>query len=105
MTEDDEKEAALIAITNHLLPGRWNEVRPMTQKEFKSTGVLALEIDTASVKMRSGPPKDEAADYALPYWAGILPLAQAFGQPIEDGRLAEGTKLPQSLRAARAKFS
>ncbi len=105
VTDKDEKEQALIAITNHLLPGRWEEVRPMNEKEFKSTGVLALDIQSASAKMRQGQPIDEDEDYDLPYWGGVLPVTQSIGQPIDDGRLAEGTALPPSLALAQKKFA
>lgn len=105
VADKEEKEQALIAITNHLLPGRWDEVRPMNEKEFKSTGVLALDIQSASAKIRQGQPIDEDDDYDLPYWGGVLPVTQSIGQPIDDGRLAEGTTVPASLALAQKKFA
>lgn len=105
VTDSAEKEAALVAVTNHLLPGRWDEVRPMSAKELQSTGVLAVEIEAASAKSREGPPIDEEDDYALPYWAGLLPVSQVIGKGIDDGRLAPETTIPVSLNAARQKFS
>lgn len=104
VTEIEEKENALIAVTNHILPNRWDEVRPMTDKEFRATGVLALEIETASAKIRQGPPIDDPADYDLPYWAGVIPVVQTLGQAVDDGRLAEGTVTPDSLASAGRKF-
>jgi len=101
----DEKELALIAVTNHILPGRWEEVRPMNRKEFNATGVLALEIQGASAKIRQGPPVEEDNDYLLPIWGGVLPVTGAIGQPINDGRLIEGTEAPPSLKAAATKFA
>ncbi|GLQ21842.1 pyridoxamine 5'-phosphate oxidase family protein [Algimonas porphyrae] len=101
----EEKELALIATTNHLLPDRWSEVRPMSGKEFKSTGVLAIKIDTATAKIRQGQPIDEEDDYKLPYWGGVLPVIQSIGTPINDGRVAEEVGVPRSLKAARRKFN
>jgi len=103
--DDAEKEAALIAVTNHILPGRWDEVRPMNAKEFKSTGVLALDIETASAKIRSGPPIDEEADYTLPVWAGVLPVDTFFETTIPDPQNLKGLTEPPSIKAAKSKFS
>ncbi|MEP3280390.1 MAG: pyridoxamine 5'-phosphate oxidase family protein [Stappiaceae bacterium] len=103
--DEVEKEQALIAITNHLLPGRWDEVRPMNEKELKSTGVLALDIQSASAKIRQGQPIDEDEDYDLPYWGGVVPVTQSLGQPLDDGRLAEGAEVPASLSLAQKKFA
>ncbi len=100
----EEKERALIAVTNHLLPGRWDEVRPMSAKELKATGVLAIEIETASAKVRTGPPVDDEPDYPLPIWAGVLPVRQVMGTPIDDDRLNEGLSPEMSVALARAKF-
>ena len=104
VTEKDEKLEALIAVTDHLLPGRWDEVREMSRKEFNATGVLALEIEAASAKIRSGPPVDDDADYDLPIWAGILPTPQIIGTPYDDGRCGD-FDLPKSLKLAKKKFS
>jgi len=97
-----EKEQALIALTNHALPGRWDEVRSMNNKEFRATGVLALEIESASAKSRSGPPIDDDDDYALPLWAGRIPIQSTLGSPIADEMLGDGVSLPDSVRAAIA---
>lgn len=105
ITDRNEKEAALIAVTDHILPGRWDEVRPMSEKEFKSTGVLAIDIETASAKIRKGPPVDEDEDYALPIWAGVIPTPVTCDTPIDDPKLAEGIAQPASLVAAECKFS
>lgn len=105
VTDILEKERALVAITNHLLPERWSEVRPMSEKEFKSTGVLAIEIETATAKIREGQPIDDEADYNLPHWAGVLPVVQSLGTPIDDGRLVSETEIAKSLNAARKKFN
>ncbi|MTI19133.1 pyridoxamine 5'-phosphate oxidase family protein [Rhodobacteraceae bacterium RKSG542] len=104
VTDPREAEAALIAITEHLLPGRWEEVRPMTDKELRSTGVLALEIEWAAAKIREGGPVDDEEDHSLPHWAGVVPVTTAIGQPIDDGKILEGVKIPASAKAARRKF-
>ena len=105
VTSTEEKEIALIELTNHILPGRWNEVREMTLKEFKATGVLALEIETAAAKIREGGPIDDTDDYELDIWAGVLPITQAIGQPIDDGKITDNSKVPHSIFVARKKFS
>jgi uncharacterized protein len=86
-----EKLAALQAIVEHIVPGRWAEVRPPTEKELKATTVLALAIDEASAKVRSGPPLDDEPDYDLPVWAGVIPIASEAGEPQPDPRVAPGT--------------
>jgi len=95
------KLAALRCLSEHLVPGRWDAVRPPTERELKSTSVLALPLDEASAKMRSGPPVDDDADYALPVWAGLLPFELHAGAPVPDPRLAEGLAVPAHVRAYR----
>src|SRR5579862_4195445 len=90
VTDPEEKLGALRAFTNHIVPGRWDEVRPPTQQELKATSVLALPLEEVSAKMRSGPPIDDDEDYALPVWAGIVPVRTAVGEPISDGRVPSG---------------
>ena len=101
VTEPDEKMAALKAVTDHLIPGRWDEARPPSRKELNATRVVAVKIDQASAKIRSGPPGDDEADYALPVWAGILPLQQKASPPIRDERLTAEIATPGSV----AKYS
>jgi nitroimidazol reductase NimA-like FMN-containing flavoprotein (pyridoxamine 5'-phosphate oxidase superfamily) len=105
VTDPAEHDHALRVITEHLLPGRWDEVRPMLAKERKATGVLALPIEAASAKVREGAPVDDEEDYALPVWAGVLPVTTAIGRPVDDNRLVDGTPLPASLAAARRRFA
>ena len=100
----EEKEIALIELTNHILPGRWDEVREMTTKEFNATGVLALEIEVATAKIREGGPIDDTEDYALDIWAGVLPINQSIGQPIDDGKITDNAKIPPSVFATKKKF-
>ena len=84
VTGDDEKWAALRAITEHVVPGRWDDCRPLTDQEFKATLVAALPLDETSAKVRTGGPGDDEADYELPIWAGVITLSLAPGEPIDD---------------------
>lgn len=85
LVEDaDEKMAALHAITEHIVPGRWAEVRPPNEQELKATSVLALPLSEVSAKVRTGPPKDDEEDMRLPVWAGELPLQLITRAPIAD---------------------
>lgn len=89
-----EKMAVLHALTEHVIPGRWAETRSPTEKELRQTLVLAIPIDEASAKIRTGPPLDDEADYELPHWAGVVPLRLAAGRPISDPRLRPGIEPP-----------
>lgn len=82
--DPEEKMLALSAVTEHVTPGRWTDSRPPTQKEVQGTLVLALPLDEASAKIRTGPPVDDEADLELPYWAGVLPMSLVPGEPIPD---------------------
>lgn len=86
----DERLRALHAFTERLVPNRWEEVRPPTEKELKAVSVLAMRLDEASAKARSGPPLDDAEDYSLPVWAGCIPLATTVGAPVPDPQLDPG---------------
>ena len=92
-----EKLAALEAVTDHVLAGRWAQSRYVTDKEIKATLVVALPIDEVSAKVRTGPPIDDEADYELPIWAGVLPLSQVAGTPIADRRNLDGVEAPTSV--------
>jgi len=91
VTDPAEKNQALACFTNHIVPGRWNEVRQPTEQELKSTTVLALPLDEVSAKVRTGGPIDDEEDYALPVWAGVVPLHLRSGDPLPDPRLAEAS--------------
>lgn len=93
--DEQEKLAALKAITDHLIPGRWQETRPPNRKEMNATSVVAIQIEEASAKIRVGPPIDDEEDYALPVWAGVLPLQETSLTPIRDERLSENLPLPE----------
>src|ERR1043165_6242107 len=95
LEEEQEKLAALKAISNHLIPGRWAEVRPPNRKEMNATRVVSIKITDASAKVRVGAPIDEQDDYALPVWAGVLPLQEAPLSPVRDEVLAENIPVPE----------
>jgi nitroimidazol reductase NimA-like FMN-containing flavoprotein (pyridoxamine 5'-phosphate oxidase superfamily) len=84
------KAAALRAFTDHIVPGRADEVRPMIDQEIAATSVLALPIEEASAKMRTGPPKDDEEDLTWPVWAGVVPLSLTSGMPQPDAAVAPG---------------
>jgi uncharacterized protein len=92
--DEAEKLAALRALTDHMIPGRWDEVRGPNEQEMKSTTVLSLPLVEASAKIRTGPPLDDEEDYTLPVWAGVIPLRLVAEAPINDPRLAEGIETP-----------
>lgn len=95
--EEQEKLMALKSITEHLIPGRWNETRPPNRKELNATSVVSIKIDEASAKVRVGPPIDDEEDYCLPVWAGILPLQEMAFAPIRDERLPDHVSLPEYI--------
>lgn len=95
--DTEEKSNALAGITDQLAPGRWDEARAMNDKELKSTGVIAVPIEHAATKARTGGPNDDDEDYAMPIWAGVIPIRQAYGAPQDDGRLLDGVDIPQSV--------
>jgi len=92
-----QKTRALRTISEHVLPGRWNDVRGPTRDELAATTVLEFPIEEASAKIRRGPPKDDEEDYLRPTWAGIVPLTVRRGVPIPDPRLPSGSILPSYL--------
>ena len=96
--DPDQKTKALRVISDHLIAGRWNEVRGPNERELKATAVLEFAIEEASAKVRTGPPLDDEEDYALPIWAGVLPLALTPGTLVPDARLAAGAEVPESVR-------
>lgn len=97
ITESDEKEKALFAISEQIIPGRWNEVRPPTKLELKATSVLRLAVNEASAKIRSGAPIDDDEDYSLDVWAGLLPFSLEPGDPVADPKLDPALNLPDSV--------
>jgi len=105
VTDPAEFDLALQLITEHLLPGRYAEIREGTRKEWKATSVIALDIEAASAKVRSGAPVDEPEDLDLGLWGGLLPVTTALGRGVPDAHTPAGREEPPSLSAARAKFA
>ncbi|HET8647219.1 MAG TPA: pyridoxamine 5'-phosphate oxidase family protein [Vicinamibacteria bacterium] len=97
VTDPAALDEALTAIVEHVLRGRAAQVRPPSARELKATSVLELPIEEASAKVRTGPPVDDEEDYALPCWAGVLPLALTPQAPVPDPRLAPGTAVPANV--------
>ncbi|MCK6437957.1 pyridoxamine 5'-phosphate oxidase family protein [Rivihabitans pingtungensis] len=96
---EDAKRASLKAFFEHYLPGRWDEVREPDASELAATTVLALPLEQAVCKVRSGPPQDKAEDEAAPVWAGVLPALSGWGAP-QPALGCEDWSLPGSVRAA-----
>jgi nitroimidazol reductase NimA-like FMN-containing flavoprotein (pyridoxamine 5'-phosphate oxidase superfamily) len=90
VTETDELLRVLQLFTEKVAPGRWNEVRGPSRQELKGTKVLAMTLDEASAKVRSGPPSDDEEDYALDVWAGVIPVSLQSGEPVADPLLRDG---------------
>lgn len=96
--ESSEKNRALYIISEQIAPGRWDEARVPSDKELKATSVLAVDIETASAKIRTGNAGDDKPDYDLDIWAGVLPIQMTIGEPIEDPLLKSGIELPTSVK-------
>jgi uncharacterized protein len=97
--DDDEKAMALDALVDAVVAGRPAATRPPTRKELAATTVLRLPLEEVSVKIRSGPPNDDADDLDLPHWAGVLPLTTVPGTPVPAPELAPDTEVPEHVRA------
>jgi nitroimidazol reductase NimA-like FMN-containing flavoprotein (pyridoxamine 5'-phosphate oxidase superfamily) len=94
----EHKERALERFVERIYPGRWSGLRPVTRNELKATKVLHMKIDEASAKIRSGPPNDDAEDYSLPIWAGVVPLSIVHGEIVPDERLARDIAAPENMQ-------
>ena len=100
VTGREEKLAGLRALSEHIVPGQWDYARRPSKKELAATSLLALSLDEASVKIRTGPPDDgDSPDAALPVWAGVLPLAAAWQDPEPDPVLPPEIALPPHIAA------
>jgi len=97
LVAESEKLDALKLITEHIIKGRWEESRKPNAKELKATSVLALNIEEASSKIRTGPPSDEKEDYSLPIWAGVLPISQVYQPAIPDPQGDPELPFPSSV--------
>jgi nitroimidazol reductase NimA-like FMN-containing flavoprotein (pyridoxamine 5'-phosphate oxidase superfamily) len=98
IADPGQKVESLRIISEHIIPGRWADVRKPSEKELNATTVLEFSISEASSKVRSGPPLDDENDYDLPVWAGVLPLAITSRPPVPDDRLIKGVTLPDYVR-------
>lgn len=101
VTTDEERWTAFRAITEHVIPGRWDEARRPSRNEDKGTLIAAVPLDESSAKVRTGPPGDADDDYDLPIWAGVIPLTLTAGPPQPDPRLAPGIGIPASVAGFR----
>ena len=97
VVDGDEKMHALKVLSEHMVPGQWNQARQPTEQEVNGTTVLAFLIEEGSAKIRSGDPIDNADDYALPIWAGQVPLTLTAGMPIPDAKLAPDIAVPENI--------
>ena len=96
--DSQEKLAALRTLSEHILPGRWEDARQPNERELKATSVLRVPIEEFSAKVRVGPPIDDEEDYSFPTWAGVVPLEMNVGAPIDDARLLAGKEVPAYAR-------
>jgi uncharacterized protein len=94
----EEKLTALRLLSEHIVPGRWNEARQPNEKELKATTILRVPIQEFSAKVREGPVIDDEEDYAFPVWAGVVPLNLVVSDPIDDSRLADGIGVPEYIK-------
>jgi uncharacterized protein len=90
-----EKFAALRVLSEHILPGRWDDARQPNERELKATSVLRVSIEEFSAKVRTGPPIDDEEDYSFPTWAGLIPLEMTVGKAMDDPRLEAGRAVPE----------
>lgn len=96
--EPEQKLEALRLLSEHIVPGRWDEVRQPNEKELKATTILRVPITEFSAKVREGPVIDDEEDYAFPVWAGVVPLSLVTADPISDSRLAEKITVPDYVK-------
>lgn len=105
LVEDEAgKLHGMHVISEHLMPGRWDELRAPLDTEIKMTGVIAVDIDSASAKVSTGMPDDEDADYAIPIWAGVLPVETRTTELVDDERLLDGAAASAAIRRLQGKL-
>jgi uncharacterized protein len=97
----EEKLTALLALSEHFVRGRWDDVREPTEEELIQTTVLTLPLEEVSAKIRTGPPLDDEEDYSLPIWAGVIPLKMVAAEPISDPRLPNAIEVPRYAKQYR----
>jgi len=101
VTAPEEKLEALRSFTNHVIPGRWEEVRQPTDQELAATTALALPLEEVSAKVRSGGPIDDEEDYQFPVWAGVVAVRAATGEVTPDGHVLPGIPVFDAARLKR----
>jgi len=105
--EPTEKLTALEALTEQLVPGRWEQTKPPTRQQLKATSILALPLDEASAKIRTGPPgnyPEDAEEWAAT-WTGVLPITQVVGAPMPAPDMPKGVKTPQNVADYGKRFT
>jgi uncharacterized protein len=105
VVDPEQKIRSLRVISEHLIAGRWAEVRGPNHQELKATTVLEFSIEEASAKVRSGPPLDDESDHGLKVWAGVLPFEMKSRPPIPDDKLVEGVTLPEYVQRYDARLN
>jgi nitroimidazol reductase NimA-like FMN-containing flavoprotein (pyridoxamine 5'-phosphate oxidase superfamily) len=95
VNDSEAKIAALRSLSEHMIPGRWDDVRKPNERELQQTTVLLLPLTEASAKVRTGPPLDDEEDYELDVWAGVIPLRLVADDPVDDPRLSSNTGVPK----------
>ena len=101
--DEQEKMRCSEILTKHLIPGRWEDARQPNKKELNATSFVSILIDSATAKIRTGPPGDDDEDYQLPVWAGVLPIQPQFATPVDDPLLNEGIPVPDYVTNYRRK--
>jgi len=96
--DQEEKLAALRVLSEHIIPGRWDDARQPNERELKATSVLRFPIEEYSAKVRTGPPIDDVEDYSFPTWAGVIPLKMKVGDPISDSKLDPIREAPRYVK-------
>jgi len=97
VTDTEAKEKAMKLFVDHLTPGRWEHARQPNPKEIKATSIIAIDMDDASAKIRTGPPVDDDEDYELPIWAGVIPLDLVASEAETDEKLSHDLEVPDHV--------
>jgi nitroimidazol reductase NimA-like FMN-containing flavoprotein (pyridoxamine 5'-phosphate oxidase superfamily) len=97
ITDDAEKRRQLEHFVNKVIPGQWDRLRPVSEKELKATTLMSLEITEASAKVRTGHTEDDDEDYAFPVWCGLVPVSFQMGAPIADPRNLAEVEMPREV--------
>jgi len=97
ITDDAEKRHQLEHFVNKVVPGQWDRLRPVSEKELKATTLMSLELTEASAKVRTGHTEDDEEDYAFPVWCGLVPVTFGIGAPIADPRNLPGVEMPEDV--------